>query len=159
MPDRRKIKGSVLGLIGYLLSPLSWWNDLFVNVPLALAFAWIISLFHPAIFKISFVVGYWLTNVLGFVLLHKAAQELLSAQGIKLYSWKQLTRDVLISLAYTLLIVALVKSGLIEPLPDYFPESKPPTTPSRTHSAGAMSKTAQWARSSPPGPSRKTALP
>ena len=27
-----------------MLSPLSWWNDLFVNVPLALVFAWLVSL-------------------------------------------------------------------------------------------------------------------
>ena len=48
--------------IGFMLSPLSWWNDLFVNVPLALAFAWLVSLFWPAVFTASFVLGYWLRN-------------------------------------------------------------------------------------------------
>ena len=42
----------------FLLSPLSWWNDLFVNVPLALAFAWVVSWFWPTAFTASFVLGY-----------------------------------------------------------------------------------------------------
>ena len=29
----RRVAGGFLGFIGYMLSPLSWWNDLFVNVP------------------------------------------------------------------------------------------------------------------------------
>ena len=37
---KRKVCGGTLAFIGYMLSPLSWWNDLFVNWPLALAFAW-----------------------------------------------------------------------------------------------------------------------
>jgi hypothetical protein len=45
MSWKRKSYGGVLGFIGFMLSPLSWWNDLFVNVPLAPAFAWTISLF------------------------------------------------------------------------------------------------------------------
>lgn len=41
---KRKIGGGTLAFIGFMLSPLSWWNDLFVNVPLALGFAWLVSL-------------------------------------------------------------------------------------------------------------------
>jgi hypothetical protein len=43
---KRKATGGVLALVGYMLSPLSWWNDLFVNVPLALGFAWLIGWFY-----------------------------------------------------------------------------------------------------------------
>ncbi|MBU6400352.1 MAG: hypothetical protein KGS61_08540 [Verrucomicrobia bacterium] len=119
---RRRIKGGLLGFVGYMLSPLSWWNDLFVNVPLALGFAWIISLFDPADFGASFVVGYWLTNVLGFVLMHKGAQDLLATgESAPRYSWKQLAKDLSISLAYTCLILALVKLKVVEPLPTYLP--------------------------------------
>ena len=62
--------GSFVALVGYMLSPLSWWNDLFVNVPLALVFAWLVSAFYKPAFTSSLVVGYWLTNVIGFILLH-----------------------------------------------------------------------------------------
>jgi hypothetical protein len=69
--------GSVVVFIGYMLSPLSWWNDLFVNVPLALAFAWVVTVFYKPAFTPSLILGYWLTNVLGFVLMHKGAQQVL----------------------------------------------------------------------------------
>ena len=121
MSWKRKFTGSMLAFIGFMLSPLSWWNDLFVNVPLALAFAWGVSLFWPAVFGASFVIGYWLTNVLGLVLMQKGAQQALSAEA-KPYSRRQLFTDLGISLAYTLLIIALVKQGVIKPLPEYLPK-------------------------------------
>ena len=31
----QKTKGVILGIIGYTLLPLSWWDDAFVNIPLA----------------------------------------------------------------------------------------------------------------------------
>src|SRR5207245_5181818 len=101
MSWKRKMKGGLVGFIGFMLSPLSWWNDLFVNVPLAVAFAWLVSLFYPPAFKPAVVVGYWLTNVLGFVLLHKGAQQMLSDQP-KAYRRRELARNLAISLLYTL---------------------------------------------------------
>ncbi len=124
MPWKRKLTGGAMAVIGFLLSPLSWWNDLFVNVPLALAFAWLVSWFWPAVFGASFVLGYWLTNVLGLVLMQKGAQHALADQA-KPYTRRQLLRDLAISLGYTLLIVVLVKSGLLKPLPDYLPARTP----------------------------------
>jgi len=117
---KRRLAGGMLATVGYMLSPLSWWNDLFVNVPLALAFAWIVSLFWAAAFTASFVVGYWLTNVLGLVLLHRGAQDLITGRERR-YSRKDLARDVLVALAYTLLILVLIKVRALRPLPDYLP--------------------------------------
>jgi hypothetical protein len=116
---RRKSLGGILAMIGYLLSPLSWWNDLFINVPLALAFAWIVSAFYPPAFEASFVIGYWLTNVAGFILLHKGASVMLSRKA-KGYDRRQLAIDFVISLLYTLLILILVRLRIVAPLPEYF---------------------------------------
>jgi hypothetical protein len=116
---KRKISGSVLALIGYMLSPLSWWNDMFVNVPLALVFAWIMSAFYKPAFTASLVVGYWLTNVVGFVLMHKGAQQIITEKD-KSYSRRELLQDIGISLAYTLVIVALIKFGILKPFQNYF---------------------------------------
>ena len=109
-------------MVGYLLSPLSWWNDLFVNVPLALVFAWVVSVFYRPAFDASVVVGYWLTNVLGFILMHKGARQLLSGPERK-YSWRDLGRDLAISLLYTLLILGLLKAGILKPFDSYVPHS------------------------------------
>ena len=109
-----------MGMIGFLLSPLSWWNDLFVNVPLALLVAWPISLVWPAAFAASFVAAYWLTNVIGLVLLQKGARQAATGQATPL-NRRELAKDLLIALGYTLLIVALVRWHVLQPLPDYFP--------------------------------------
>src|SRR5215211_7261909 len=122
MSWKRKMRGGVLGFIGFMLSPLSWWNDLFVNVPLALAFAWAVSSFYKPAFEVACVVGYWLTNVLGLVLMHKAAKRIVATdEPPKRYSRSDLLRDLAISLLYTLLIVVLIKFGIIQPLANYLP--------------------------------------
>jgi hypothetical protein len=119
MAWRRKVSGGILAVVGFMLSPLSWWNDLFVNLPLALAFAWVVSLFYKPAFEVSLIIGYWLTNVLGFVLMHKGAQRALSEKGSR-YSRRDLLRDVGISLLYTGLIVGLLKLGILKPIENYF---------------------------------------
>ena len=102
-----------------MLSPLSWWNDLFVNVPLAVAFAWVVSFFYRPAFEACVVLGYWLSNVLGFVLLHKGAQQVFSDKKPR-YSRRDLLKDVAISLVYTGLILLLLKFGILKPLDNYF---------------------------------------
>ena len=54
--------------IGYILSPASWWNDLVVNVPLALAIAKVLGLLGVPL-ATGFVIGYWLTNAVGVLLM------------------------------------------------------------------------------------------
>lgn len=123
MAWKRKLTGGVVAFIGFMLSPLSWWNDLFVNIPLAVAFAWVTSLFYKPAFEPSVILGYWLTNVLGFVLMHKGAQAMISEKG-KPYSRRELLRDLAISLAYTGLIVLLIHLGVLQPVQNYFQRQK-----------------------------------
>ncbi len=120
MAWKRKVTGGVLAMIGFMLSPLSWWNDLVVNLPLALAFAWLVSWFYQPAFAASLVLGYWLTNVLGLILMHKGTRRILSEKPGR-YSWRDLARDVGISLLYTALIVALVTLGVLQPIQSYLP--------------------------------------
>ncbi|MBI3881598.1 MAG: hypothetical protein HY301_16240 [Verrucomicrobia bacterium] len=122
MSWQRKTRGGVIGLIGFMLSPLSWWNDLFVNFPLALGFAWCVSLFWKPAFGASFMVGYWLTNVLGFVLMQKGAQQMWKEKSGP-YSKRALLRDLVISLIYTLLIVVLIRLKVLQPVQDYLSPS------------------------------------
>lgn len=116
---KRRVWGSVLGVVGFMLSPLSWWNDAFINLPLAIAFGWLISLIYKPLFEPSVVVGYWLTNIAGFVMMHKGGAKLVGTVDKK-YSKKDLLRDVGISLAYTALIVVLIKLKVLQPITDYF---------------------------------------
>lgn len=96
----KKIWGSFLLTIGYLLSPLSWWNDLFVNVPLAYIFSIPFSFLNEGLFLPSFIFGYLLTNLLGFYMMHKGVNSLRK----KIIKKGELKKDLIISLIYVLLI-------------------------------------------------------
>lgn len=115
----RKVGGGALALVGFLLSPLSWWNDLLVNIPLAYLFSVPFSLLSPKLFTGAFVVGYLLTNVLGFILMHHGIKHMfvdLKRPTVK----RELRKDLLWSLLYTAAIVALVMLGWIKPPQEYF---------------------------------------
>src|SRR5437762_7345774 len=88
----RRVAGGFLGFIGFMLSPLSWWNDLFVNVPLAIGFGWLVAFVYRPAFEPAVILGYWLTNVLGFVLMQRGAQRIVFDKPRK-YSRNDFFRD------------------------------------------------------------------
>jgi hypothetical protein len=108
-----------------MLSPLSWWNDAFVNLPLALAFAWLVSSlcaqsWKVAAFDVALIIGYWLTNLLGFLLMHRGARQMV-ARADATPARSEFKKDLLVSLGYTALIVLLIKFGVLKPIEYYFP--------------------------------------
>lgn len=102
--DKRRAWYSLLATLGYILSPLSWWNDLVVNIPIAYVMAWPVSLVDERLFFPSLILAYWMTNVLGFVLLHRGVAGLRTgrppAHGLR--------GNLLITCAYTALMVLLM---------------------------------------------------
>ena len=102
---RRRAKGAVVATLGWLLSPLSWWNDLVVNVPLAYLFAVPFSLLDERLYVPAFALGYWLTNVLGFVLLHKGVAGMINRRTATL------RHDLLVATAYTILVAVVAWLG------------------------------------------------
>jgi hypothetical protein len=119
MSKKRKIKGGILATIGYLLSPLSWWNDLFVNIPLAYIFAILFGLISKRLFLPMMVLGYWITNVVGFMMMHHGAIDLFSKETKK-YTRKELVKDIIVSLVYTLIVVVFILKGWIKFPTEYF---------------------------------------
>lgn len=103
---RKVIKNSTLVVLGFMLSPLSWWNDAIVNLPLAYLFSLPFTLLHESLFLPSFMLGYWLTNVLGFWLLHR---------GLFRPETHHFKQDIGFSLLYTLLVAILVLLGILPP--------------------------------------------
>jgi len=108
----KKVISPGLIFVGFLLSPLSWWNDIIINIPLAYLFSFPFILISNNLFLPSFIIGYLLTNILGFTIMHK---------GIQLYKesssspiWKELKKNLLISLLYTILVFILVLFDIIK---------------------------------------------
>jgi hypothetical protein len=113
----RKLRGGTLIGVGYLLSPLSWWNDLFFNLPIALALGYAASWLKGDWFVPGTLVGYWLSNVLGMVLLQWGATDVLLSP-----EQANPKRDLLIGLGsstlYTVVIAVLVYWQVL-PVPDF----------------------------------------
>ncbi len=117
----RRARGGVVATVGYLLSPVSWWNDLFVNIPIAYAFGSLVGLVSEDLFLPAMVVGYWITNVLGFVLMHRGMKDLLTRDGGEGRRRRDIIVDISISLAYTVIVVALASAGVLRLPVEYFP--------------------------------------
>jgi hypothetical protein len=118
---KERLKCILLSWAGYILSPLSFWNDAFVNIPIAYAIGLLFGILSRKFFLPGMIFGYWLSNILGFVLLHKGIVCIGKPGGQLLKFTKgQLITDGIISLAYTIGIVILVKIGLVKFLADYF---------------------------------------
>ena len=89
---KRKIKGRILVIVGYILSPISWWNDLFVNIPLAYVFALPFGFFSKKLFLPAMILGYWVTNIIGFIMMHHGVKDLISKEKSK-YTRKKLIKS------------------------------------------------------------------
>jgi len=114
----RKFQGGILVSIGYILSPLSWWNDTFINLPIAYFFASIFGLINEKFFLPVMVIAYLLTNLAGFVLIHFGARGILEKR--KRITKKSILKLIAISLIYTALIVIIVWLGWLKLPTDYF---------------------------------------
>lgn len=116
---KRKLSGGVLIVAGYLLSPLSWWNDLYLNIPLSYSFAWLASLVYEPAFLFAFIGFYWISNIAGLIMLHKGAERVMRKKT-GAYSKRDLLTDIAWSIGYTVLIIIMVKLNIIKPVTDYF---------------------------------------
>lgn len=109
--------------IGYMLSPLSWWNDLFFNLPIALVFGYGVSWLNLQWFFPGTVIGYWLSNVLGIVMMQFGTIDIFLPDN------KQNTaRDILLGFGgatlYTVIVAALVYFHILN-IPDFLTDLQP----------------------------------
>lgn len=116
---KHKIKGGILVTIGYILSPLSWWNDIVINIPLAYIFALPFGFISRSLFLPMMILGYWITNIVGFMLIHYGVVGFVSKEK-GAYSKKELVKDIIISLVYTCAVALLLQIGWIQFPIEYF---------------------------------------
>ncbi|BEP18551.1 hypothetical protein PYJP_19030 [Pyrofollis japonicus] len=97
---KQRMIGGILATIGYILSPLSWWNDAIVNIPLSLAIAYLLNKAFGLNKLAGFYLGYMFTNVLGMYLLLYGGM-LAVTRKAKL-SKRDVVISSLVSLVYTI---------------------------------------------------------
>ncbi|MCK9293147.1 MAG: hypothetical protein WCY27_02520 [archaeon] len=110
---KKYFKGGLITAVGYVLSPLSFWNDMLVNIPLAYGFAYLFSFLIKGVFLESMIIFYWITNIVGMLMMHYGVKKIVSKNNSKLTK-KDLIINIIISIAYTLLIVLLIKLNILK---------------------------------------------
>ncbi|MEG4117104.1 hypothetical protein QUA43_06345 [Microcoleus sp. N9_B4] len=115
----KKIRGGLLLAIGYLLSPLCWWNDIFFNLPIAYAFGYIFSWLSPDLLFPCTIVGYWLSNIAGILLMQLGTLDVFTDKPKEKNLKKELLTGLVSSTAFTVVIVALIHFNVLD-TPDFF---------------------------------------
>jgi hypothetical protein len=113
----KKLRGGALVSLGYMLSPLSWWNDVFFNLPIALGFGYAASWINSTWFAPGTIIGYWLSNVVGIIMMQFGAVDIFAKDETR-----NMKRDLLLGLGgatlYTLVVTALVYLNVLK-MPDF----------------------------------------
>jgi uncharacterized membrane protein len=110
----KKLSGGFLLVLGYLLSPLCWWNDIVFNLPIAYGFGWLCHLFYSPFLIPGTVIGYWISNVIGMLLIQFGTVDLMQKSGQERNFKKELFNGLVASTAYTLLMVALIQLKILD---------------------------------------------
>jgi len=110
-----------LFFFGWLLSPLTFWNDCFINIPLAYLCASLV--FGLAHFDVQSRAGigflhlvlafYWASNLLGFVLMLLAGKSVAKGEGL---TRQAVLKTVLTLLIYSIVLVLLINFGVLKPV-------------------------------------------
>jgi hypothetical protein len=99
--------------IGWLLSPLTFWNDALVNIPISYLCASLTRRVIPGDFLILTLVYYWISNILGLWMMAASGHAIIK-EG------RGLLRGVIDLLAtiavYSGILILLGKTGLLKPI-------------------------------------------
>ena len=106
------IKNTIF-FIGWLLSPLSFWNDAFVNIPIAYLCAALLVRVIKADFLFLVLIFYWLSNVFGILMMYSSGKSIMQDKSNRLYSLAKLLITVVI---YSVIIIILNRTGILRPI-------------------------------------------
>ncbi len=116
----KKLRGGFFLVLGYLLSPLCWWNDLLFNLPIAYFFGYVCSLLSPKLLLPCSIIGYWLSNVIGILLMQFGSKDILQKETKEHNLKKELFSGLISSTIYTLVILVLIQLKILD-TPILFP--------------------------------------
>lgn len=108
----RYVGAASVFVVGFILSPLTWWNDLLINLPIAWLMA---SVFPRSCFEPAVITSYWLTNIIGLLLMHSSGKAMLHGK-VKPLTWRTFGGFMGWTSAYSLLFWLLMHLGLIQPI-------------------------------------------
>ncbi len=107
----KKVWSKVIFFIGWILSPFTWWNDTFVNLPIAYALASVHNYFFQRTFSAGVIAYYWFTNIIGILMVYFGGRELF----MKEFGRKKRLNFIFTVAVYSLILAALSFKGIIRP--------------------------------------------
>ena len=99
--------------IGWMLSPLTFWNDVFVNIPISYLCASLAMRFIKADFLFLVLIFYWLSNGFGILMMYLSGKSIMQDKSTRLNTLKTLLVTIII---YSMIIVILGKTGVLKPI-------------------------------------------
>ena len=108
----KKIFNRTLFFIGWMLSPFTFWNDAFVNIPLAYLIASMLNGFMQTKFVVLALAAYWATNIIGLAIMYVTGKGIL-AQGKGVLT--EAVKLVLTIAVYSVILIILSYLGILRP--------------------------------------------
>jgi hypothetical protein len=112
--DLARLGGLLFLLVGFLLSPLCWWNDLMINLPLAYGFGYVCNLFINGSLLPGAIAGYWLSNLGGIFLMQVGGTKIFQQKTQPKSFRKILFSGIASSSIFTAILFLLVHFQLID---------------------------------------------
>ncbi|QSJ20313.1 hypothetical protein JYQ62_17365 [Nostoc sp. UHCC 0702] len=109
-----KLRGGFFLVLGYLLSPLCWWNDLLFNLPIAYGFGYVCSLLSPKLLVPCSIIGYWLSNIVGILLMQLGSADVFQNQSKQRNLKKELLTGLISSTVFTAVVIVLMQLKIID---------------------------------------------
>jgi len=110
--DKKGFRYRSIFFIGWLLSPLTPWNDAFINIPISYVLAGITERFFHGSFVFMTMVFYWFTNCLGLFIMYKSGAALLPNRSRII---PEILKLIIVMAFYSMLIILLYKIGILHP--------------------------------------------
>lgn len=108
-----RILNRAVFFLGWMLSPFTFWNDAFVNIPLSYIMASLTLHLIHANFLALVLAYYWISNGVGALLMWYSGKKLIEkGRG----AFKELINLSIVIIAYSLLLVLLNKLGVLKPI-------------------------------------------
>lgn len=95
-------------MAGWLLSPLTTWNDVLINIPLAYIMARAVKTRMPLDMAVLTVIFYWVTNIAGLGMMYFSARRIAAESKIPR---KNLLSIIVPIIIYSIIIIMIDRWG------------------------------------------------
>ena len=99
--------------IGWLLSPLSFWNDTFVNIPISYLCASLVIRFIKMDFLFLVLIFYWISNVFGILMMCSSGKSIMPDKSNR---FRALATFLITVAIYSVIIIILNRAGILKPI-------------------------------------------